>query len=287
MSILQKLNGTQTVFSLEFFPPKKDMPVSSVYGAIEKLSSYDPAFVSVTYGAGGSNRDRTIDVVSHIKDTLGLEAIAHLTCVGADPDSINNILTELENKGVKNVLALRGDIPQGMDKSTAFTYYKHASDLIKDIKKHDGFTVAAAAYPEAHVESTSLDEDVKFMRLKEEAGTDFFITQLCFDKYAIVRFFEKLYKANIKAPVVTGIIPILNPKQIIRMALLSACSIPAPLSKIISLYGENAEDFAKAGLDYATKEIEYLINSGINKFHLYTMNKDREIEQIIQKSHLA
>ncbi|MDD5018459.1 MAG: methylenetetrahydrofolate reductase [Eubacteriales bacterium] len=286
MSLLKKLTEQQSAFSLEFFPPKKDMPISSVYGAVEKLSAYNPAFVSVTYGAGGSNRDRTIDIASHIKNSFGLDAIAHLTCVGADPVSINGVLAALEQNGISNVLALRGDIPDGMDKATAFTHYQHASDLIKDIKKRGGYTIAAAAYPEGHVESASLDQDIEFMRLKEASGTDFFITQLCFDKTAITRFFEKLTKAGIKAPVVTGIMPVLNPNQIIRMALLSACSIPASLSKIICRFGDNDDDFRKAGVAYAVEEIDYLLANGIHNFHLYTMNKSEAVEQIILDSDL-
>lgn len=286
MELMQKLNNTQSAFSLEFFPPKKDMPVSSVYGAIESLAELNPAFVSVTYGAGGSNRERTIEVVSHVKQSADLEAIAHLTCVGADPKSIESILSELKHHGVKNVLALRGDLPEGMDAARAFSHYRHASDLIADIKKRNGYTVAAAAYPEAHVESTSLKDDIKYLRLKADAGADFFITQLCFDKYAITSFFEQMEKAGINKPVLVGIMPVLNPKQIIRMSLLSACSIPAPLSKIICRYGETPDDFKKAGLAYAVEQIEYLKSNGINKFHLYTMNKAEAVRQIITDSGL-
>ena len=286
MSLLNKLSQNNTAFSLEFSPPKKDMPVTSVYGAIDKLCKYNPAFVSITYGAGGSNRDRTIEVASHVSD-MRLEAIAHLTCVGADPATIDDVLSELEKRGIKNILALRGDIPQGMDRSSAFVHYRHASDLIAEIKKRDGFTVGAAAYPEAHYESASLGADIDYLKYKADQGADFFVTQLCFDQNAIVDFFEKIDKAGIKVPVTTGIMPVLNPNQIIRMALLSACSIPASLSKIISLYGEDAESFKKAGLDYAVNEISGLKQNGINKFHLYVMNKADETEQIIKRSGLA
>ncbi len=285
MGIVQKLSGKQSAFSLEFFPPKKDMPLSTVYDAVARLSASHPAFVSVTYGAGGGSRERTLDIVSHV-DSMGLEAIAHLTCVGADKAMISNILDTLTAKGVKNVLALRGDVPEGMDQDTAFVHYRHASDLIAEIKQRTGFTVAAAAYPEAHVESPSIDQDIKYMKLKAELGVDFFITQLCFDTCAVVNLYEQLYKAGIKAPVVTGIMPVMNPKQIIRMSLLSACSIPAPLSKIICLYGEKPDEFKKAGLEYAVRQISQLIENGINKFHLYTMNKADEIEQILTHSGL-
>ncbi len=287
MSILQKLSEPKSSFSLEFFPPKKDMPISSVYDAIKELSQYGPAFVSVTYGAGGSNTKRTIEVVSHVKDTYRLEAIAHLTCVGADKKDIDDVLTKLAGHGIYNVLALRGDIPEGMDTKDAFSHYKHASDLIKDIKKRGEYTIAAAAYPEGHVESVSLDKDIEFLHMKVQAGADFFISQLCFDKYALECFYEKLDKADIEVPVLTGIMPVLNSKQIIRMALLSACSIPASLSKIISRYGDNADDFRKAGLEYAVDQINYLIDNGINKFHLYTMNKADAIKQIISDSNLT
>jgi methylenetetrahydrofolate reductase (NADPH) len=283
MKIVEKLTAQPSVFSLEFFPPKKDMPVTSVYGAIEQLSASGPAFVSVTYGAGGGNRDRTLDTVSHV-DAMGLNAIAHLTCAGANQSFINGVLDALESRGIRNVLALRGDVPEGMDQSTAFAHYQHASDLISDIKKRNGFIVAAAAYPEAHVESPSLNKDIEFMQLKAQLGVDFFITQLCFDTRAIIHLHEMLYKAGVMAPVMTGIMPVLNPKQIIRMSLLSACSIPAPLSKIICLYGETPDDFKKAGLDYAVRQISELKENGINKFHLYTMNKAEEIDQILRYS---
>lgn len=287
MKLIDKLSGTQSAFSFEFFPPKKDMPIDSVYETISQLSVFDPAFVSVTYGAGGSNRDRTIEIASYVKNTLGMEAIAHLTCVGATPDGIQNTLSQLREKGIENVLALRGDIPAGMNTESAFEYYKHASDLIADIKKSGGFTVAAAAYPELHVESNTHEQDIAFMRLKAQAGADFFVTQLCFDRDAIVDFYEKIDKAGIKAPVVTGIMPVLNPNQIIRMALLSACSIPSGLSRIICKYGEDTEAFSEAGIDYAIREIQYLMSNGITKFHIYTMNKAEAASRILKGSGLA
>ncbi len=286
MSLIEKLNQNKPLFSLEFSPPKKDMPVDSVYGAMEKLARYNPTFVSITYGAGGSSRDRTVEVASHVND-MGLEAIAHLTCVGADPDQINHMLDTLQNKGIKNVLALRGDIPQGMDKEKAFVHYKHASDLIIDVKKRGDFVIGSAAYPEGHCEADTMDDDLKFLKLKADLGADFFVTQLCFDKSALIDFHEKVYQAGIKAPVTTGIMPVLNPNQIIRMSLLSACSIPASLSKIISRYGEDADAFKKAGIEYAVNEITGLMDNGINKFHLYVMNKADETAQIIKQSGLA
>lgn len=285
MSLLDKLKNNDISFSLEFFPPKKDMPISSVQTAIEKLAPYRPAFVSVTYGAGGGNRDRAIEIASFVKEK-GLEAIAHLTCVGSDTFTLNGMLDNLEKQDVKNVLAIRGDIPEGMDVSEAFCNYCHASDLISLIKKRGGFIIGAAAYPESHTESASIEEDIKYMRLKEEMGADFFITQLCFNKHAILEFYDLVSKAGIKAPVLTGVMPVLNPGQITRMALLSACSIPAPLSKIISRYGKNAEDFKKAGLDYAIDEIEYLLSNGIGRFHIYTMNKADTAESLILGSGL-
>ena len=263
------------------------MSLSSVYSAIESLSQLGPAFVSVTFGAGGSGRDRTIDIVSHIKESYALEAIAHLTCVGADSQAIDDVLTALEHHGVKNILALRGDIPADMDRQQAFAHYRHASDLIVDIKKRSGYTIAAAAYPEAHVESASLEDDIANLKRKADAGADFFITQLCFDRYAISCFFEQLERAGIRVPTLVGIMPILNPKQIIRMSLLSACSIPAPLSKIISRYGEQPDDFKKAGLDYAVDQIAYLQAEGIGRFHLYTMNRAEAVRQVIEDSGLA
>jgi methylenetetrahydrofolate reductase (NADPH) len=241
----------------------------------------------VTYGAGGSNRDRTIGIASYVNQTYNLETIAHLTCVGANVASIDAVLKELEHGGIKNILALRGDVPEGMSKADAFTHFRHASDLIQHIRSRDGYTIAAAAYPEGHAESASLADDIAHLKLKAEAGADFFITQLCFDKYKIENFFDKLGEAGVRAPVSVGIMPVLNPKQITRMSLLSACSIPAPLSKIIAQYGDSSEDFIKAGLAYAVDQIDYLNSIGINKFHLYTMNKAEAVSQIITDSGLA
>lgn len=286
MSILERLTDTNSAFSLEFFPPKKEMPLDSVYGAIESLSAFDPLFASVTYGAGGSNSKRTIEVASHVR-SLGVEAIAHLTCVGADKTQTESILDTLENSGINNILALRGDIPQGVNKAAAFLHYSHASDLISQIKNRGRFTIGAAAYPEAHYESPSLEADVENMLKKIEAGADFFVTQLCFDNNAILNFFELLGKKGVKTPVSVGIMPVLNPNQIIKMALLSACSIPARLSKIVSLYGDDAQSFKNAGLDYAVNQILSLKDNGINKLHLYTMNKAEEISRIIKQSGLA
>lgn len=286
MSILNKLTARQSAFSLEFFPPKADMPLDSVYHAIEKLAAYAPLFVSVTYGAGGGNRNRTIEVASHVRG-MGLEAIAHLTCVGADHAQIQHVLGALEREDIKNVLALRGDVPDGMSRADAFVHYRHACDLISEIKKRGGFTIGAAAYPEGHCEAPSLDADIHNLWLKAQAGADFFITQLCFDESALCAFFEKLDRAGIKTPVLAGIMPVLNSKQIIKMTTLSACSLPARLSKLICRYGDDAESFRKAGLEYAVRQIDALSKSGINKFHLYTMNKAEEIEQIIRQSGLA
>ncbi len=284
MGIIDKLRG-ETSFSLEFFPPRKDMPVSSVYEAIDKLSVHNPAFVSVTYGAGGGNKDRVVEIASHVKN-IGLEAIAHLTCVGASHESIGYQLDKLQANGIDNVLAIRGDVPEGMDSKTAFENYKHASDLIFEIKARGGFTIGAAAYPEGHMESESIETDLKFMKTKEELGADFFVTQLCFDRHALLDFHENVKKAGINAPVITGIMPVLNPNQITRMAFLSACSIPAPLSKIISRYGKDADSFKSAGLEYAVNEIEFLMDNGVGKFHIYTMNKPDIAEQIILGSRL-
>lgn len=284
MGIMEKLGGS-TSFSLEFFPPKKDMPVSSVYEAIDKLSVHNPAFVSVTYGAGGGNRDRVVEIASYVKN-IGLEAIAHLTCAGASHDSIVYQLDRLKANGINNVLALRGDVPEGMDPESAFTNYRHASDLIFEIKAHGGFTIGAAAYPEGHMESDSIEDDINFMKTKENLGADFFVTQLCFDRYALIDFHENVKKAGINAPVMTGIMPVLNPNQITKMALLSACSIPAPLSKIISRYGKDADSFRSAGLEYAINEIEFLMDNGVGRFHIYTMNKPDIAEQIILGSRL-
>lgn len=286
MSILSRLKNKNSAFSLEFFPPKANMPLESVFGAIDKLSAFAPVFVSVTYGAGGGNRNRTIEVASHVRK-MGLEAIAHLTCVGADAAQIGNVLDALESEGIYNVLALRGDVPEGMDKDSAFLNYRYASDLIAEVKKRGGFTIGAAAYPESHFEAASLDADIESLRYKVQAGADFFVTQLCFDENAIVDFSERLYKAGINVPVSVGIMPILNANQIIRMALLSACSIPARLSRLVSLYGNDADAFKKAGIAYAVSQIQTLCDKGINKFHLYTMNKADEIEQIIIQSGLA
>lgn len=285
MSLIDKLKQKNNAFSLEISPPKKDMPVDTLYGAIDKLSAYNPEFVSVTYGAGGGSRDRTVEVASHVS-ALGLTAIAHLTCVGADPRQIGGVLDALADKGITNILALRGDIPSGMDRASAFAYYQHASDLIIDIKKRDGFTVGAAAYPEGHYEAPSMDEDLGYLKLKADLGADFFVTQLCFDTGALLDFHEKAYRAGITAPIATGIMPVLDPRQIIRMTLLSGCSIPASLSKLVSRYGEDADAFKKAGIEFAAKEITDLMAGGVRRFHLYVMNRADETAQVLKLSGL-
>lgn len=272
----------KTIFSFEVFPPKPEMPISTVYKTIDEIEYLKPSFISVTYGAGGSNRSRTIEISSHIKNKTGIEALSHLTCVSSSKDDINLILDSLEKENIENILALRGDPPkdiQNFDFSTQ--EFKHASDLISHIAKRN-FCIGTSCYPETHLESLSREDDISYLKIKVDSGVNFLISQLFFNNDIFLNFVEEVRRKGINCPISAGIMPILNANQIKRMTLMCGASIPKKLIRILNKYENNPDDLSKAGVHFAIEQIHALIKNEINGIHIYTMNKADTVKEIMK-----
>lgn len=261
-------------FSCEVFPPKRNDDIYEIYKTLDELKLLKPEYISVTYGAGGSNSKKTATIAAYIQNICEVEAIAHMTAVGMDEEKLRALLFELKKKGVKNVLALRGDKPRTMtDEEFENRTFKYASDIIGRIKKEKQFKIFGACYPEIHPQSKSLEEDIKYLKLKVETGVDCLITQMFFDNEVFYRFLDNIDKAGISVPVEAGIMPITASKQLGTSVQLSGSSVPNELSSIIAKYGDDPDDMKKAGIEYAVRQIDDLIKHGVYGVHLYTMNK--------------
>lgn len=265
--------------SFEVFPPKQDQPLDGVLATLAQLYQFKPDFCSVTYGAGGSNRGQNMEICSSIIDH-NQTAMAHLTCIGNTKTDIQEIVHQYEKIGIKNILALRGDIPAGWDDTQGD--FSFASDLIRALRiMNPNLCIASSCNPEVHKESRSLDSDIMHLRMKMDAGTDFFVTQLFFDNEAFYRYRDRMTQAGIHRPIIVGIMPVLNPKAIIKMTLSNGVSIPAPLSCIFAKYQDSPEDFRKAGRDYTIEQITNLISNHIDGLHLYSLNKWETVTEIL------
>lgn len=262
----------KTVFSFEVFPPKRESGVETIYRTLEELRELQPDFISVTYGAGGVGvaNATTIDLCSKIKNEYGIETIAHLSCLYNTRESIDAILRQLQEKGIENILALRGDVNPDYEVEKDF---KYASDLTEYImSKNMGFHVSGACYPEVHQEAESIITDIKNLKKKVEAGADHLISQLFFDNRAFYDFIDKVRIAGIDVPVEAGIMPVTNKKQIERMVSMCGASIPAKLSKVLQKFGDNPVAMRDAGISYAVNQIIDLVANGVDGVHIYTMN---------------
>lgn len=283
MLIKDLFKQKKPVVSFEIFPPKPNYPIETIYDTIDSLSDLKPDFISVTYGAGGTSKSRTVDIASTIKNKYNIEALAHLTCVSSTKTEIDNILDELRANNVNNILAMRGDIPQ--DPNFDFPdplHFQYAKDLIERINRRDGFSIGAACYPEGHIEATSKVDDLKYLKQKVDANTDFLITQLFFDNEIFFDFMEKIDLMGIKIPVTAGILPVLNINQMNRIVQLSGCSIPPKFKRILDKYEHNPEALREAGTAYAIEQIIDLLSWGIDGVHIYTMNKPDTTRRIME-----
>lgn len=282
MKIKELYNSKEPVLSLEIYPPKIDYPLETVFDTLDHLKELEPGYISVTYGAGGSNRGRTVEIASRIKKEYGIESLAHLTCVGHTRKQVRVILDQLLNEGIDNVLALRGDPPEN---DPNFDYsrqqYRYALELIQDIKQKADFGIAAAAYPAGHAECQRLNDDLVHLKEKVDIGVDFLITQLFFDNRVYYDFLDKAIAMGINIPIIPGILPVLNAGQVKRIIYLSGASIPANLLKIIDKYTDSPQDMKKAGVEYACKQLDDLLRNKVCGAHLYTMNKWKEIFEIV------
>ncbi len=258
-------------FSCELFPPKAGSELPRAYEIVAKTASLEPDFISVTYGASGSTSQNTIEIAQNIQQN-GVAALAHLTCVSSPPEQIVQLLHRLRKSGIQNILALRGDLPTGQSAPTE-GYFQHACDLVKTIKDFGGFCVGGACYPEGHVESPCQEQDIDYLKEKVDAGCDFLTTQMFFDNNVLYRFLYRLYSKNITVPVLAGIMPVTNKKQITRIVKLSGTALPPRFQNILDRFGENNDAMEQAGIAYATEQIIDLVANGVRGIHLYTMNR--------------
>ena len=283
MKIADKLAEPGHSFSFEFFPPKDDKSAQALLRAAERLQGLNPAYVSVTWGAGGSTRRKTLDVVQMVKSRFGLESMAHLTCVGASKAEIDAILADIDARGIENVLALRGDPPQG---DTSFTPHPdglaHADELVARIRSRWDFSVGVAGYPEGHIESSSLEADLDNLKRKIDAGGDFIVTQLFFRNDAFFDFVDRVRAAGIDVPVLPGIMPITNVGQIKRFTELCGATIPKPLLKRIEAVAGDRDAVIAEGIDYATRQCRELLEQGAKGVHFYTLNLSRSTKTVLE-----
>lgn len=282
MKISDILNQKKLSVSLEIFPPKKQTSYDSVIDAAMKLCSLSPDFMSITYGAGGSTKRNTADIANELQTKGGVTALAHLTCVGASKESISSVADNLAARGIENVLALRGDIPQPDEKGNMpagffdawqTDGYAHASDLVQVLKEDGHFCIGGACYPEGHPESKNRDADIENVKFKVEAGCDFLTTQMFFDNDMLYSFLYRLQSKGIHVPVLAGIMPITQASQVQRMIKLSNAYIPRKLLMLVDKFADNPAALKQAGIAYATDQIIDLISNGIRGIHIYTMNK--------------
>ena len=270
MKISEILSQDKLSLSFEVFPPKTSETYENVENSALGVADLKPDFMSVTYGAGGSTSTYTLDIAQSILEK-GVTPIAHLTCVSSSRETIRERLSQINEKGIENILALRGDMPSGMTpESLDFTY---ACDLVEEIRSFGGFCIGGACYPEGHTESSSLSSDIFNLKKKVDAGCEFLTTQMFFDNNILYNFLYKIREAGITVPVIPGIMPVTNPAQIKRICALSGTILPRRFIQIVDRFGSNPEAMKQAGIAYATEQIVDLYANGIKAVHVYSMNK--------------
>ena len=267
---IKELFGKKTVYSFEVFPPKKTSPVEVIYDTLDELNGLKPDFISVTFGAGGSGNSKyALDIASRIKES-GITPMLHLPCINFTKAEIDAALSEAQERGIENILALRGDINPDIPPVDEF---RHASDLINYIKTKGDFDIAGACYPECHPDADNIIDDITNLRKKVDAGADHLITQLFFDNDSFYEFREKAAIAGINVPIEAGIMPVVNKNQIERMVTTCGASLPKKFVRIMTRYEHSPEALCDAGIAYAVDQIVDLVASGVDGIHLYTMNK--------------
>jgi methylenetetrahydrofolate reductase (NADPH) len=282
MRIGESLRQHRPHFSFEFYPPKSDEAVESLLDVVRTLRALEPGFVSVTYGAGGSTRARTLTVAKRIKHELGIEVMAHVTCVGNDVTELRSVFAEIEAARIENVLALRGDPPRGQDKFTVTKGgLEHASDLISLLKREFHFCIGAAAYPEKHPEAPDPETDLLHLVCKVEAGAEFLVSQLFFQNDAYFHFVERMREAGITVPIVPGIMPITNFSQVARMTAMCGATIPPRLLRALEARADEPEAVAELGVAYATLQCAELLDRGAPGIHFYTLNRSPATRAVV------
>ena len=280
MKVIDILNSPKPTISLEVFPPKTDAVYASVEQAVEKIADLKPSYMSVTYGAGGGTSSHTVNIAKHIQCDKGVTAIAHLSCISSTHDLVHQQLIKLKEAGIENILALRGDIPEGFEMDNLD--YHYASDLAKEISDFGGFCIGGACYPEGHPDSANSVEDIDNLKKKIDAGCQYLTTQMFFDNNIHYKFLYKTREKGIFCPIIPGIMPITNAKQVERAIKLSGTIMPPRFLSIVDRFGDDKEAMAQAGIAYATDQIIDLIANGINHIHVYSMNKPEVAQKILE-----
>ena len=287
MKIKDKFKSKKPLIAFEIFPPRPEVGLESIYDHLDQFEALKPDYISVTYGAGGSQKGRTIEIASRIKSRHNIESMAHFTCVGHTREEIDEMLQKMHEYDLENILALRGDPPinqPGFDFSR--NVYRYAWELIGHIRKTNNFCIAAAAYVEGHVDSRRLKEDLFHLKEKVDAGVDFLVTQLFFDNRLFYDFVDKAVTAGIYCPITAGIMPIFKADQIKSISSKSGCSIPAKLVLMMDKYQDSPDELRKAGVEYAAGQIRDLVDNGVDGIHLYTMNRPKSTKEILEAAGL-
>ncbi len=281
--MLKDMFEHKRTLSFEVFPPKKDGEFDKAFEVLDALGKLSPDFISVTYGAGGSRSGKTVEIASYIQNTLKIDAMAHMTCVGSKQEDLLHVAEALKEHKVNHVLALRGDRPRDMsDEQFASRDFAHASDLMTFLRENTKLHMAGACYPEKHFECFSMESDLNNLKKKQEAGAEFFISQMFFDNDYYYSFLEKAAQKGITIPVCAGIMPITSAKQLGTTITLSGSSVPKALTDLIATYGDTPDEMRKAGIDFAIRQIRDLQENGVNDIHLYTMNKPKMAAEIAE-----
>jgi methylenetetrahydrofolate reductase (NADPH) len=283
MRVSDKFKERKHGISLEFFPPKTTEGRDAFMNVVKDLSACDPLYVSVTYGAGGTTRDRTVNTLKWIKQETDLTVMSHLTCIGATRASMDALLRDYQDHGIDNILALRGDPPRNApDFDPARGEFKYARDLVEFVKKYSCFSTAVAVYPEGHGQSPSIEKDMEYTKQKIDAGADFGITQMFFDNRYYYGFMDRAAKLGITVPILPGIMPIIDCKKIVEFAGFCNTTVPKDILDRMEPMMDMPEEMRKLGVEFAVRQCEDLMKHGVNYFHFYTMNRSDSVSEILK-----
>ena len=277
MKISDILRSKEITISCEVFPPKLGTELEQSRKVVADIAALSPDFISVTYGAAGTTASFTTELAEEVEN-CGVAALAHVTCVSTDEESLDNYLSALKANGIQNILALRGDMPQGREPKRV---YSHASDLASAIKAKGDFCIGGACYPEGHPEAPTVSADIDNLKIKAESGCEFFTTQMFFNNEVMYSFLSKFQRKGINIPVIAGIMPITNARQLGRSVSLSGTSVPRSLREMVERFGDDPASMRQAGIAYATNQIIDLIANGVNNIHIYAMNKPEIAKAIL------
>ena len=272
MKIIDIINTGKVTVSCELFPPKHGSELDAAKTIVQKTAALNPSFISVTYKSGGETVDYTISLAKEVLNAGNAASLAHLTCVASSHESVRRTLEEFRQAGIENILALRGDIPDDNPFPT-LSQYHYASELIDEIRDYGGFCIGGACYPEGHPESPTVQRDIDNLKIKVDSGCQFLTTQMFFDNNVLYNFMFRLLKNDINVPIIAGIMPVTNARQITRICKLSGTALPPRFKAIVDKFSDNQAAMSQAGVAYATEQIIDLIANGVNNIHIYTMNK--------------